>query len=336
MSVRVGVLGASGYTACEAIRLLHRHPSAEVVLATSRAGGGRRVSDAHPSLRGVCDLELVEADPSRICEACDVVFSCLPHGASAAIVRPIADLGVRVVDLSADYRLGDAGVYEAWYGVAHPDPERLGRVPYGLCEFFRDQIRGASIVANPGCYPTAALLATLPLVRSGMLDASSLVIDAKSGISGAGRTLSEATHFVEANERVAAYKIGTHRHTPEIARVLELGGGASGGPAAFVPHLVPMTRGLLATCYGRVGEGVTEEDALVCLQDAYADEPFVRVVEAPSTRHVLHTNFCDVTVRRVGELLVAIGVIDNLGKGASSAAVQNMNAMLGLDETTGL
>ncbi len=336
MNVRVGILGASGYTARELIRLLYGHPAAEVVLATSRESDGRRVSDAHPALRGICDLPLVTADAERIADTCDVVFSCLPHGASAAIVRPIADLGVRVIDLSADYRLDDASIYEAWYGVTHPDPERLGQVPYGLCEFFRDQIEGAQLVANPGCYPTAALLATLPLVRAGLMDASSLVIDAKSGLSGAGRALSEATHFAEANESVTAYKIGAHRHTPEIARVLALAGRASGGPAVFVPHLVPMSRGLLATCYGRALGSCTQHEARACLEEAYEHEPFIRVVDAPGTRHVACTNFCDITVRKVGEMLVAIGAIDNLGKGASSAAVQNMNAMLGLDETTGL
>lgn len=335
-TTRAAILGASGYTARELIRLLRAHPSLRVVLATSRSPGGRRVGDVHPSLRGVCELPLREGSAAEIAREAEVAFCCLPHGASAEFVRPLVDLGVRVVDLSADYRLGDPATYRAWYGHEHPDPGALGGTAYGLPELFRDSIRGAGLVANPGCYPTASVLALAPLLRAGLIERDGIVISAMSGISGAGRGLSEATHFVEANESVTAYKVGSHRHTPEIGRVLGMAIGAGPLVPVFTPHLVPMSRGLCATCCGRAVGGATSADVRACLRAAYEGEEFVRVVDEPSTRHVVGTNFCDVGAWRVGEMIVAIGVIDNLIKGASGAAIQNMNLMLGLDEGLGL
>ncbi len=337
MTIRVAVLGASGYTARELFRLLLSHPQADVVLATSRTPDGQTVGDVHPSLRGRVELALSDPSAEEIASAADVAFCCLPHGASAAIVRGLVDLGVKVIDLSADYRLGDAETYKRWYGVEHPDGAALGRVAYGLPEMLREEIRGAALVANPGCYPTAAILALAPLLRAGLIERDGIVIDAKSGISGAGRTLSVAAHYVEANESVTPYKIGVHRHTPEIERILGMvTGEASGVGVVFTPHLVPMDRGLCATCYGRATGAHDDAAIKETLLAAYEHEPFVRVVDAPSTGHVVGTNFCDVSATRVGSTIVAIGVIDNLVKGASGAAVQNMNLMLGLDETMGL
>ncbi len=332
----VAILGASGYTARELFRLLLAHPRADAVLATSRSPDGQSVGDVHPSLRGRVDLALSNPTPEEIAGAADVAFCCLPHAASAAVVRKLVDLGVKVVDLSADYRLGDAATYQRWYGVAHPDAQALGGVPYGLPELFREQIRGATLVANPGCYPTATVLALAPLLRAGLIEREGLVIDAKSGVSGAGRTPSEATHFVEANESVTPYKIGSHRHTPEIERVLGMATGASDIRVVFTPHLVPMSRGLCATCYARAAGDADTQALADALHAAYQNEPFVRVIGTPRTADVVNTNFCDVGVHRVGDTVVAIGAIDNLVKGASGAAIQNMNLMLGFDETLGL
>jgi N-acetyl-gamma-glutamyl-phosphate reductase len=285
---------------------------------------------------GRIDLQMQDLSPAEVAARAECVFSCLPHGVSASLIPALLDAGCRVVDFSADYRLGDGDVFAQWYGQKHPDPGRLGKVPYGLPELFRDQIRGAQLVANPGCYPTTAILALAPLLKRGLIQPKGIIIDSKSGVSGAGRTPKLTTHYPECNESVAAYNIGRHRHTPEIERIL---GIAAGGEVdlVFTPHLIPMDRGILSTTYSTPIGDVSEESLLQALSDFYADEPFVRVVEhLPATKDSLGTNFCDLTVRMVRGRVLTISCLDNLVKGASGAAVQNFNLMYGHPETTAL
>jgi N-acetyl-gamma-glutamyl-phosphate reductase len=333
---RIAILGATGYTALELMKILVHHPEAEIVAVTSRQEGNPHVAMVHPSLMGRIDLQMQDLSPAEVAARAECVFSCLPHGVSASLIPALLDAGCRVVDFSADYRLGDGDVFAQWYGQKHPDPGRLGKVPYGLPELFRDQIRGAQLVANPGCYPTTAILALAPLLKRGLIQPKGIIIDSKSGVSGAGRTPKLTTHYPECNESVAAYNIGRHRHTPEIERIL---GIAAGGEVdlVFTPHLIPMDRGILSTTYSTPIGDVSEESLLQALSDFYADEPFVRVVEhLPATKDSLGTNFCDLTVRMVRGRVLTISCLDNLVKGASGAAVQNFNLMYGHPETTAL
>jgi N-acetyl-gamma-glutamyl-phosphate reductase len=264
------------------------------------------------------------------------VFSCLPHGASAEAVRELLETDVRVVDLSADYRLADAASYERWYGVKHPDPERLATTPYGLPEWYSNQIRSARLVANPGCYPTSAILPLAPLLRAGAVSEQDLIVDSKSGVSGAGRTPKLNTHFPECNESFSAYNVGKHRHTPEIQQILSSLVGRD-VDLIFTPHLVPMDRGILTTAYAVRRDGRGQDELLQLLREAYAECPFVRIFdELPATKHTAHTNYCDISLRVVRNRVIVISSIDNLIKGASGAAVQNMNLMFDLPETMGL
>ena len=336
LMIRTAILGATGYTARELLPLLLRHPEVEVTALSTRADDLPHVADVHPHLRGKLDLRLENLSCEQIAKRADCVFGCLPHAASAAAVSELLDAGCRVVDLSADYRLHDADVYAQWYGVQHPDPKRLGHVPYGLPELYREQIPDAQLVANPGCYPTAALLALAPLLKAGVIEPLGLVIDAKSGVSGAGRSPKPHLHFPEANESVAPYGVGTHRHTPEIDQVLSDWTGQT-TDVVFTPHLIPMDRGELITAYATPAGSVTEEELLTTLRKHYDGEPLVRVVDGlPATKHVAGTNFCDVTARLVRGRAIVISAIDNLLKGASGAAVQNFNLMYGFEETTAL
>lgn len=336
MSVRVGILGATGYAALELIKILVRHPGAEVTTLTSRQEGRPHVTEVHPVLAGQLDLRLENAEAVDFSAGCDCVFSCLPHAASATMVKPLVDAGMRVVDLSADYRLADVNVYEQWYGQQHPDPDRVGATVYGLPEWFRGAIPGASLVANPGCYPTSAILALAPLLKAGLVDPLGMIVDSKSGVSGAGRTPSPVTHYVECNESVMAYNVGRHRHTPEISQVLT-SVGRQEAKVVFTPHLVPMERGILTTAYARAATDLDTEGLRACLRETYADEPFVRVVDhQPATRFVRGTNYCDLAIYRVEDQVVVVSCLDNLVKGAAGAAVQNMNLMFEMTETTGL
>ncbi len=333
---RIAILGATGYTALELIKILLRHPHAEITALTSRQEGNPPVGMIHPSLHGRLDLNLENLGPSEIVSRAECVFSCLPHGASAMAIRPLLEAGRKVIDFSADYRLQDAESFSTWYGEKHPDPERLGKVVYGLPELFREQIVGANLVANPGCYPTSAILALAPLLKAGLIEPTGIVVDSKSGVSGAGRTLKLTTHYPECNESVSAYNVGRHRHTPEIDQVLSRISGAK-VEVIFTPHLIPMDRGILTTTYSVPTVQVSEEKVLQTLRDFYADEPFVRVIEhLPGTKDSLGTNFCDVTARVVRGRIITISCIDNLIKGASGAAVQNFNLMYGYPETTAL
>lgn len=334
--IRVGVLGATGYTALELIKLLLRHPHVRITAVTSRQEGRPPISATHPQLVGRLDLPLEDLSSAELASRCDCVFGCLPHVASAEAIVPLLAAGVRVVDLSADYRLDSAQSYQKWYEHEHPDPERLGTTVYGLPEWFRERIDAAQLVANPGCYPTSAILALAPLIAAGLVEPTDVIIDSKSGVSGAGRTPKLTTHFPECNESFSAYNVGKHRHTPEIEQVL---GRATGKQAdvIFTPHLVPMDRGILTTAYSRPIGSIKEADVLACLKARYECEPFVQVRDSlPATKDVAFTNACHIAARIVKGRVVTISCIDNLIKGASGAAVQNFNRMYGFPETTAL
>jgi N-acetyl-gamma-glutamyl-phosphate reductase len=334
--VRVAILGATGYTALELMKLLLRHPEIEITTLTSRQEGNPHVASVHPALNGRLDLRLEDLGSIAVASRADCVFSCLPHGVTASLVPNLLAAGVKVVDFSADYRLNDAATFEQWYGDKHPDPERLGKVVYGLPELFREEITRAQLVANPGCYPTSAILPLAPLVKAGLIEPNDIIVDSKSGVSGAGRVPKLIWHFPECNESVSAYNVGRHRHTPEIEQII---GRAAGKTVnlIFTPHLIPMDRGILSTIYSKpIGE-VSEAKLFQTLREAYADEPFVRVVDhLPGTKDTTDTNFCDITVRLVRGRVLTISCLDNLIKGASGAAVQNFNLMYGLGETTAL
>ncbi len=334
--IKVGILGATGYTALELMKLLVRHPETDVVVVTSRQEGSPHIAHVHPQLAGRIDLTLENLEPLSVAARCDCVFSCLPHGASASSLQPILATETRVVDFSADYRLWNSDTYTQWYNVHHPDADRLGKVAYGLPELYRDRIEGASLVANPGCYPTSAILAMAPLLKLGLVKPEGIIFDSKGGVSGAGRNPKLTTHYPECNESLTAYGVGRHRHMPEITQIL---GDVAESPAQviFTPHLVPMDRGILTTGYAEPTQPLEEGMLMEALRDFYQDEPFVRVVEhLPGTKDTAHTNFCDITARVVGDRVVTISCIDNLIKGASGAAVQNMNLMFGYDEVAGL
>ncbi len=335
MTIRVGIVGATGYTALEVARLLLHHPQAELVAATSRGDAGKSLADVHPSLAGRCDVAVESFDARKLSEQCDVVMSCLPHGASAETVKELVQHGVRVIDFSADFRLSNRDVYEQWYGVTHPWPERIGNTAYGMPEFFADAIRGADIVANPGCYPTSAILPIAPLIEAEMIESDDIIVDSKSGVSGAGKSAKLATSYCETNESISAYAIGSHRHQPEINDLVHRVGKRR-VDVLFTPHLTPMLRGILSTIYVRP-KSTTAAEVMQRWGERYASCPFVHPVDhLPSTKHVWGTNHVQMTARSCGSRMVLVCAIDNLGKGASGAAIQNMNVMFGVEETMGL
>jgi len=332
--VRAAVLGATGYTGVELLRLLARHPGVELTHLSSEQYRGKRADEVYPFLSGVVDATLGAPDPAEAVAAADIVFAALPHGASAAIVVECLRRGARVLDLSADFRFRDAGVFARWYG-EHPAPELLAEAVYGLPELYRERLPSARLVAVPGCYPTGALLGLTPLARAGLLR-EPVLIDAKSGATGAGRSAKTEQLFAEVNENFRPYGIDGHRHWPEIEQELRAAGAEAG--AVFVPHLLPVSRGILSTMYVRLADGSGLGDLY---RRAYEKEPFVVLRgegPPPELREVRGTNRCAIGWRWMPERNVALVVtaIDNLGKGASGQAVQCMNAMLGLPETTGL
>lgn len=348
--IKIAVVGASGYTGGELLRLLLIHPHFNVVAVTSEKSAGSMVSASFPSLASLCTLTYEALEPDAIAKKADAVFLALPHTKSFEPVTACLAERKPVVDLSADYRLKDAAAYDTWYQTPHPHPELLKRAVYGLPECHREALRSSTLTASPGCYPTAAILQLAPLVANGLIQTDSIVVDSKSGVSGAGRSPALPYHFPEAHESIEAYKIGTHRHIPEIEQELQgLAGrnkgatGSVGSPVrvAFTPHLVPMNRGILSTAYGRLLTTISLNDLRALYRDFYKGEPFVRVQESdasPNPRHVRGSNFCDVGVfldRRAG-LVVTVAALDNLVKGAAGQAIQAMNLMLGLPETTGL
>jgi N-acetyl-gamma-glutamyl-phosphate reductase len=339
IALKVGVIGASGYTGAELMRILHAHPHVELAYLTAHTYAGVRVCDLYPHLHALGDLAFDEFDAEKALGAAGLHFVALPHGKAMEVVPALLEGGARVVDLSADYRLRDPALYETWYGTTHTSPRLLAEAVYGLPELAADELAGARLVAVPGCYPTAALLALAPLAARGY-DLEGTVIDAKSGVSGAGRTLSLAAHFAQAEGSVKPYGVGSHRHVPEIEGVLgSLAGGAV--KVVFVPHLVPMSRGILATCYVRVAASVTEREVEEAYREFYDDAPFVVLLEKgrfPETKCVTGSNYCHLGWHLDGErrVLTVAGAVDNLVKGASGQAVQCMNIMLGYDQTAGL
>lgn len=345
MSVRCAIVGPTGYTGLYLLELLLRHPEADAVYLASAREALPDVRESFPQLWGKLDEEVALCQPidaGRIAEHADAVFLCLPHKAAMEHAPKLLDAGLTVIDLSADYRLRDAALYERVYETPHTDPRNLAQAVYGLPELFRDKLPGSKLIANPGCYPTAAALAIAPLISHSLVQTDRILINAASGVTGAGRKVAEHLHFPEANESFFAYgRIGSHRHQPEIEQTLSHVAGRP-VPALFVPHLLPIDRGILETIYLQPMDGdVTEDDLFEAYEDAYADEPFVRVREQlPNVKHVRDTNFCDVTVRLVGDgehkTVVAFGAIDNMIKGASGQAIQNMNLAFGLAETAGL
>jgi len=337
--VRVGIIGASGYAGAELVRILCGHPRVELTVVTSRRNVGQRFDRLYPALSGCTDLILESYSAERICEKADILFTALPHKLPMAIVPEILAEGRKVIDLSADFRFDDPQAYESAYQ-PHSAPDLLKRAAYGLCEVYSEQIRSADIVGNPGCYPTSVLLPLVPLVRAGLLELEGLIADSKSGVSGAGREPALGTLFCEVNECFRPYKVGVHRHNPEMEAIL---GREAGLPVSltFVPHLVPMNRGMQSTIYARPAKGVSAADIDAALRNAYEGCAFVRLCpedQPPDARYVRGTNFCDIGFKldkRVNRLIL-MSAIDNLVKGAAGQAVQNMNLIMGINETTGL
>jgi len=330
--VNVAIVGASGYVGGELVRLLLRHPHVRIAAVTSEQSAGKSIRSLFPNLAGP-DLFYEALDPQEIAARADFVFLALPHTKSASSAASLLTAGRKVIDLSADFRLKDSAVFERWYHAKHPCPDLLKTAVYGLPELHREAIQSAVLVASPGCYPTAALLSLLPLAKEGMLG-DLVIIDAKSGISGAGRSPALPYHFPEANESIEAYQLGAHRHIPEIEQEL-------GTMVSFTPHLVPMTRGILSTAYVRLREARTSEQLADLYRESYKAEPFVRVLnpgQSPNPRHTRGSNFCDVSTfcdPRTGVAIVS-AALDNLVKGAAGQAIQAMNLMQGWSETGGL
>lgn len=337
--IRVGILGATGYTGIELLRLLLQHPHVEITALTSERSAGQKISEVFPAFRGQCDLELEAVHAKDVARKTTFVFSCLPHQTSMPHVPTLLEYGSKVIDLSADFRLDSAKVFSDWYG-PHAAPELLKEKVYGLPELYREKIKGSFLISNPGCYPTATILGLAPLLRDRLASPQGIICDAKSGTSGAGRTPNQETVFGEVNEMLRPYKVDRHRHTPEIEQELtKLAGEAVA--IRFTPHLIPMDRGLLATIYARPLRQRSTEDLLQTFQKFYQDEPFVRILPAgklPNTKQVRGTNFCDIAVHYDDkmELIVVMSALDNLTKGAAGQALQNMNLMARIDETTGL
>jgi N-acetyl-gamma-glutamyl-phosphate reductase len=338
--IKAGIVGGTGYTGIELLRLLAQHPQVELRAITSRKEAGTSVSVVFPSLRGRVDLAFTEPTRDAL-RGCDLVFFATPNGVAMGEARALLDAGARVIDLSADFRIQDLGEWERFYKTKHAAPELVREAVYGLCEVNRERIRGARLVANPGCYPTAVQLGLLPLLEAGVVDLEHLIADAKSGVSGAGRKTELNLMFSEASDNFMAYNVPGHRHWPEIRQGLARAAGGEVG-LVFVPHLTPLIRGIHATLYARITK---EADFQKLFEKRYASEPFVDVMPAgshPDTRSVRAANVCRIAVHRPpqrtggGDTLVVLSVIDNLVKGASGQAVQNMNLMFGLPETTGL
>lgn len=335
--IPVAILGGSGYTAVELIKILLRHPRVRIEAVTSRQEGAVPVAQLHPSLTGLIDLRLEPFDAHRlVARGVQCAFGCLPHGVSMETIPALLERGLRVIDLSADYRLRDPNVYAQWYGESHHDLAHLAQAVYGLPEIYGEEIATAQLVANPGCYPQTAILGLAPLVAGKSIDLGSIIIDSKSGVSGAGRTPKLNTHFPECNESVSAYNVGQHRHTPEIEQALS---DLAGQPVQviFTPHLMPMDRGILSTIYAKPHRQFTQQQLLDLYRAYFGAAPFVRVVEhLPATKDTAHTNFLDVTVRIVRDRVIVLAAEDNLVRGASGVAVQNFNRMYGLEEKTAL
>jgi len=336
---RVAVVGATGYAGAELVRILAGHPETELTILTSRQFAGVRFDQVYPAMAGRVDAVCREFSTDLVCDSADLVYMALPHKLPMALVPDILKHGKKVIDLSADFRFNDVDLYESAYQ-PHSARDLLDSTVYGLSEIYAEQIKTAALIGNPGCYPTSVLLPLIPLLRQGLLDPATIIADAKSGVSGAGRSLALASHFCEVNESFKAYKVAVHRHNPEMNAVLSREAHAPVS-ITFVPHLVPMTRGMLTTVYATPAPGVQQQDIVDCYRNAYHGRPFIRLCpedRLPDTLHVRGTNFCDIGFKLDENCrrLILISAIDNLVKGAAGQAVQNMNLMLGFDETAGL
>ena len=338
--IRVGIIGATGYAGAELVKILSAHPDVELTSVTSRQFAGAPFADAFPFMKNRTDLVCENFDVDSFCKKTDVVFTALPHKLPLSIVPELIEKGKRVIDLSADFRFSDVSAYEAAYQ-PHTAKELLKKAVYGLCEVYGDAISKTDLVGNPGCYPTTVLLPLVPLLKNNMIETDQIIADSKSGVSGAGRSVSLTTHYCEVNEGFKAYKVEGHRHRPEMEEVLSRESGQKIN-LTFVPHLLPLNRGMLTTLYTTVKPGFRADDFRDCLKSFYDGRYFIRIfpdhTQLPDIRYVQNTNFCDIGFHLHPESgrLIIVSAIDNLVKGASGQAVQNMNIMLGFDETTGL
>ena len=337
--IKAAVLGATGYAGIELVRLLSMHPQTEIKILGSQSFDGQRISEVYPNFKGILEKECEKTDIDKVAE-CDVAFTALPHGASKEVIPEIIKRGVKVIDLSGDFRYDDVSVYEKWYGQKHSSPELLKESVYGMPELYRDKIKNARLIGNPGCYTTCSILGTVPLLKSGVGNSENIIVDAKSGVTGAGRGLSQQVHFCECTENMKAYKVATHRHTSEIEQELSHAAGRD-VMISFTPHLIPVKRGILATIYVNLNKKCTPEELTQLYKEFYKDEFFVRVKDAgvlPETKHVAGSNFVDIGIVADERLqrAVVVSALDNIFKGAAGQAVQNMNIMFGLDEKTGI
>lgn len=338
--IKVGIIGSTGYAGQELVRLLIQHPETEIVWYGSRSYINKPYSDVFQNMFRIVDDTCMDDNMEELADAVDVIFTATPQGLCASLVNEEILSKVKIIDLSADFRIKDVAVYEKWYGIEHKSPSYIEEAVYGLCEINREDIRGARLIANPGCYTTCSILTIYPLVKEGLIDPNTIIIDAKSGTSGAGRGAKTANLFCEVNENIKAYGVATHRHTPEIEEQL---GYAAGYPIviSFTPHLVPMNRGILATAYASLRADVTDGDVRTAYEKYYGTEKFIRILKpgiCPETRWVEGSNYVDINYRldpRTNRVIM-MGAIDNLVKGAAGQAVQNMNLIFGLDESTGL
>ncbi len=338
--IKAGVIGSTGYAGQELMRILIQHPNVEIKSVTSLSYIGKRYDEVYENYRNLTELICEESDMEKLAEECDVVFMALPHGVAAKTVTKDILSKTKVIDFGADFRLKDADIYEKWYKVAHTGRELLKDAVYGLCEINREKIKKAALIANPGCYTTCSILSLYPLVAEGIIDDKSIIIDAKSGVTGAGRGMALGSMYCEANESIKAYKLASHRHTPEIEEQLSYAAGHD-VVLTFTPHLTPMNRGILATCYASLKKEYSYEEIKAVYEKYYQDEYFVRLTKKgvfPETKWVKGSNFLDIgfTIDERTNRILVIGAIDNLVKGAAGQAVQNMNILFGLDEKTGL
>lgn len=338
--IKVGVIGATGYAGAELVRLLAEHEEVKLEALASRSNVGSPFWEVYPHLYGYLDLCCEEINLPSLVERCDLIFTALPYGYAVEVAEEVVKRGKKLIDLGADFRFSDVDIYEKWYKVEHGNPELLKRAVYGLPELFRNKILDSQILANPGCYPTASILSLAPLFKNNLVDSKNVIIDAKSGVSGAGRGLSLNSHYCEVNESIKAYGVASHRHTPEIEQAFSVLSGED-VLISFTPHLTPMTRGILATSYAFLKNSMKQEEILALYKDFYKDEFFVKVLPKgmiPATKNVVGSNYCQIAPvldERTGKVIV-LSVIDNLIKGAAGQAVQNMNLMFGFSEQLGI
>jgi len=337
--INAAIIGATGYAGAELVRILSGHPDTKITILTSRQYAGVPFAKVYPAMTGIVSLVCEELSADQIGERADIIFIALPHKLPMAIAPELIKRGKKVIDLSADFRFSDVSKYESFYQ-PHTAKELLKEAVYGLCEVYADKIKNARIIGNPGCYPTSVLLPLIPLLKESLLDTNTIIADSKSGVSGAGRSPSLTVHFCEVSESFKAYKVASHRHAPEMEEILSREAGKS-VQITFVPHLIPMSRGMLTTTYASLAKKISSDDIRDCLASFYKGRPFVRISpdgSVPNTLHVRGTNYCDIgfKIEERNNRLIMISAIDNLVKGAAGQAVQNMNIMMGLDETTGL